>query len=185
MNTELKELIQMSCLSGNLDIENRKLIYKKAEEFNVSKEYCDVYISGFLTKANTDTETSNKKTHIFGYLLYFIAFWDVFWSMGLLDNRYTKGYGIAVMCFGAVIFYFSFRLMKKNSLTTKVLGIILLSGIVYISTVLIFNLLFNVSNNGWVALLSLFFLITIIILFRRFFLTEKIANKLDVAFGKN
>jgi hypothetical protein len=74
--------------------------------------------------------------------------------------------------------------MKKNSLTTKVLGIILLSGIVYISTVLIFNLLFNVSNNGWVALLSLFFLITIIILFRRFFLTEKIADKLDVAFGK-
>ncbi len=184
MNTELKELIQMSCLSGKVDIENRKLIYKKAEEVNVSKEECDVYISGFLTQANTDNEKSNKKTHIFGYLLYFIAFWDVFWSMGLLDNRYTKGYGIVVMCFGAVIFYFSFRLMKKNSLTTKVLGIILLSGITYISTVLILNILFNVSNNGWVALLSLFLLITIIILFRRIFLTEKIANKLDLAFGK-
>lgn len=38
MNTELKELIQMSCLSGKVDIENRKLIYKKAEEIIQKQE---------------------------------------------------------------------------------------------------------------------------------------------------
>ena len=184
MNTELKELIKMSCLSGKIDIENRKLIYKKAEEFNVSKEECDVYISGFLTQANTDNETSNKKTHIFGYLLYFTAFCDIYWSLFLLGNRYTQGYAIVVIFFGAVIFYFSFRLMKKNSLTTKILGIILLSFITYISTILIFKQIFHIGNNGWIGLLSLLLLIGIIILFRRIFLTEKMANKLDVAFGK-
>jgi uncharacterized membrane protein len=184
MNNELKELIQMSCLSGNIGLENRILIYKKAEEVNISKEECDVYISGFLTKANNEYEKSNKKTHIYGYLLYFTAFWDIFWAMSLLDHQYTRGYGITLLCFGAIIFYFSFRLMKKNSMTTKVLGIILLAGITYVFTVLIFNSLFGIRNNGWIGLLSLFLLIGIIIICRRFFLTEKIAKKLDLALSK-
>lgn len=190
MNHELKELIQMSCLSGKLDMENRQLIYQKAEEHNISKQECDIYISGFLTSASNDSNIS--KTHIYGYMLYFIAFWDVFWSLSLIDNKYTTVYGVFLMCFGLIMLYFSFRLMKKNSVVTKILGIIALSGTSFLSIALIFNnYIFDVfpyfshqQENTCVALLTFFLIIGIIILFRRFFLTEEIANKVDEVFGK-
>jgi hypothetical protein len=126
MDNNLKELIEMSCLSGKIDNESRNLIYKKADELNVSKEECDVYISGFLNKINLANNQSQSKTHIFGYILYFTAFWDVFWSLHLLEHSKTRPFGYCIVFFGALMFYFSFRLMKKNSLTKKILFFILI-----------------------------------------------------------
>ena len=114
MDNNLKELIEMSCVSGKIDNESRNLIYKKADELNVSKEECDVYISGFLNKNNLANNQSQSKTHIFGYILYFIAFWDVFWSLHLLEYSKTRPFGYCIVFFGALMFYFSFRLMKKK-----------------------------------------------------------------------
>jgi uncharacterized membrane protein len=190
MNHELKELIQMSCLSGKLDMENRQLIYQKAEEHNISKQECDIYISGFLTSASNVSNIS--KTHIYGYMLYFTAFWELFWSLTLIDNEYTTVYGVFLMCFGLIMLYFSFRLMKKNSVATKILAIITLSGTSFASIALIFNEyifdqyrdLSHQAENTIVALMTFFLITIIMILFRRFFLTEKIANKVDEVFGK-
>lgn len=184
MDTNIKELIELSCVSGEITGAKRNLIYKKAEELGISKEECDIYISGFLNKINTAKDKPKNNRHILGYLLYFGAFWDIFWSLHLFQRKITRPYGIFILVLGVVILYFSFKLMKKNSLVTKILSVILLAGVLYLSTVVAFRLLLGIPNNGWIALLFfILFLITIFI-FRRVFLMPQTAEKIEKMFTK-
>ncbi len=180
MNNELKELIKMSCLAGEPNTDAKNFIYEKATQHNISKQECDIYISGFLTNVNKDM---SSKTHIYGYILYFSAFWDVFWGLSL--TKYDQNLGFIVMFFGAVMYYFSFRLMEKNSLTTKILGLLVVGESTFILTMVVLKLLQTHSSSLIIFFTWSILTILILILFRRILLPEKIASKIDNLLIKN
>ena len=148
MESSIKELIELSTKSGSISLEARNLIYQKAEEKNISKTECDIYIDGYINQINKEDKVINSGNRRWGYWLIICGILDLIWLVINIDiiNRALKyGIGSGTVFFWIfsiiVILFFGSFLLGELRRFLLIAGILIIGLFAIIPIVVILDLI--------------------------------------------
>lgn len=151
MDSSIKELIELSTKSGDINFEARNLIYKKAEEKGISKTECDIYIDGYINQIKKEDKVVNSGNKRWGYWLIICGVIDLIWLIANADIlKYDDGRVTVIWLLSIFAFiFFGLYLLGFKGFKKIFIPVLWIIGIIITGVIIGQSVLFSNPLGAW------------------------------------